>query len=102
IDARLDPADEAFAEQDRQHVPAPAPLGRRVKELPYEFEVEKSAKEGAVPDEWIERWEKCDRRRRLRRRSEQFELVAEDEAGAAYALDRDPDGFDLMHGLLAP
>ena len=39
VDARLDPADEAIAEEDRQHVPAPTPPGRRDEELPHIVEL---------------------------------------------------------------
>jgi hypothetical protein len=70
VDPRLDAADEPIAEQDRQHVPAPPPLGRRVEELPDVVELEQRAEEAAVPDQRIERREERDRRRRLRRRFE--------------------------------
>ena len=40
VDARLDPAHEAIAEEHRQHVPTPATLGRREEELPHVLEPE--------------------------------------------------------------
>ena len=40
VDPQLDPADEAVAEDHRQHVPAPTPLGWREEELPDIVELE--------------------------------------------------------------
>src|SRR5918911_2709212 len=40
LDPRLDPADEAVAEDDRQDVPPPPPLHRRQEELPDVLEAE--------------------------------------------------------------
>src|SRR5919108_1194237 len=101
IDPRLDAADEAVAEQDREHVPAPAPLGRREEEVPHVVEVEQGPEEAAVPDQWIERWEKRDGRGRLTRRYEQLDLRAQDEALAAHALDFDRDQLAVLDELLA-
>ena len=49
VDARLDPADEAVAEEHRQHVPTPAPLGRRDEELPDVVELEQGSEQGPGP-----------------------------------------------------
>ena len=89
VDPRLDPADEAVPEDDRQHVPAPAALRGREEELPHVVEVEQAPEQGAVPDQRIERGEERDRGRRLRRRLQQLDVLAEDEALAAHALDLD-------------
>src|SRR5215211_6073195 len=89
VDPRLDPADEAVAEQDRQHVPAPTALGGWVEELPDVLEVEQRLKKGPVPDDRIERRQKRDGGRRLRRRSEQVDLLGQHQALAAHALDID-------------
>src|SRR6187551_991691 len=55
VDARLDPADEAVSEDDRQHVPAPTPLGRRMEQLPHVVEIEQAPEKRAVPDQRVER-----------------------------------------------
>ena len=49
VDARLDPADEAVPEEDRQHVPAPPPLVRRDEELPDVVEAEELAEQARGP-----------------------------------------------------
>ena len=58
VDARLDPADEAIVEVERQDVVAPPSLGRRDVDLPEVVEAVEGAEEIAVPDERIERREK--------------------------------------------
>ena len=55
VDARLDPADEAIAKENRQDVPAPAALRRRYEELPDVVEAEEAAEQAPVPDERVER-----------------------------------------------
>ena len=57
VDARLDPADEPVAEQERQDVVAPAPLLLRDVDLPDVVEAVQPAEEVAVPDERVERGE---------------------------------------------
>src|SRR5687768_7813215 len=101
VDARLDAAGQPVAEEDRQHVPAPPPLGRRVEELPDVVELEQRTEEAAVPDQRIERREERNRGRRLRRRFEQSDLVAEDEALAAHALDLDGNEVAVLNELIA-
>jgi hypothetical protein len=101
LDAGLDPADEAVAEDDRKDVPAPAPLRRRVEELPDVLESEQRSQERAVPDERVERREERDGRRRLRRRVEKSDLVAENEPLAADALDVDRNQLAALDELLA-
>src|SRR5207247_10962405 len=86
IDARLDSTDEAVAEEDRQHVPAEAPFGRRMKELQREVEVEQGPQETTVPDKRIERREKRHGRRWLRRRDERLDRLRHAEALAAHAV----------------
>ena len=49
VDARLDAADEPVAEQDRQHVVAPAPLGLGHVDLPDVVEAEEVAQQVAGP-----------------------------------------------------
>src|ERR671919_1570500 len=79
----------------------PSALGRRVEELPHVVELEQRAEQIAVPDQRIERREERDRRRWLRRRFEQSDLVAEDEALAAHALDLDGNEVAVLDELLA-
>ena len=87
VEARLDPADEAVAEEHRQHVPTPAPLGRRDEELPDVLELEQGSEQSPVPDQRIERRQECDGGRRLRRVLEQVDLRSEHEPLAAHVLD---------------
>src|SRR3989304_6150075 len=54
---RLEPADEAIPEQDREDVVAPAPLGGRDVDLPDVVEVEELPQEIAVPAQRVERSE---------------------------------------------
>ena len=91
VEARLDPADEAIAEQERQDVVAPATLRGRDVDLPDVVEVVQRAQEVAVPDERVERREERDARRRRPRGSpcavrrsacEEVDLLGEDEAVA--------------------
>ena len=99
VDPRLDAADEAVAEDHGQHVPAPTPLRRRVKELPDVVEAEQRAEEAAVPDQRIEGRQERDGVRRRRRRLQQLHLVSEDEPLLSQPLDLDGDelaGFDQL------
>ena len=70
VDPRLDPADEAIAEDDRQHVPAPTALGRWVEELPDVLELEQAPEKAAIPDDRVEGGNERDGRRRVRWRFE--------------------------------
>ena len=101
VDARLDPADEAIAEEDRQHVPTPAPLGRREEELPDVVEPEQRPEQAPVPHERIERRQECDGRRRLRGRSSCATSSREHEALPAHALDLDRNELAPFDQLLA-
>src|SRR5439155_10480790 len=101
VDPRLDPADEAVSERDRQHIPAPSALGGWQEELPYVIEVEEAPEEVAVPNQWIERGKECDGWRRLRRRLQQLDVFLYDEALAAYALDLDGNELAVLDELLA-
>ena len=67
LDARLDPADEAVAVQDRQDVVAPAPLRGGDVDLPDVVEAVEAAQEVAVPAQRVERRQERDARRRRRR-----------------------------------
>src|SRR5947207_13924768 len=49
VDPRLDPADEAVLENDRQHVPAPTAFRRWKEELPGVLELEGAREEAAIP-----------------------------------------------------
>src|SRR5919204_24424 len=80
---------EAIAETDRQHVPAPTALRGRQKELPDIFEAEQAPKQATVPDQGIERGKKGNGGRRLRRRFQDFDLLADDEALAAHPFHLD-------------
>src|SRR5205085_11212368 len=64
-------------------------------------ELEQGREQAAVPDQRVERREERDRRRRLGRRREQLDLVAQDEALAAHALDLDGNQLALGDELLA-
>src|SRR5665213_3899948 len=48
VDPRFDPADEAVAEGDREHVPAPTALCRREETLPHVVEAEQAREEAVV------------------------------------------------------
>src|SRR5829696_447699 len=89
VDPWFDPSDETIAEEERKHVPAPTALGGRVEELPHVLEVEQGSEQLPVPDDRIERRQKRDGGRRLRRRSEQVDLLGQHQALAAQALDID-------------
>ena len=101
VDARLDPADEAVAEEHRQHVPAPAPLGGWDEELPDVVELEQGSEQGPVPHDRIERRQECDRGRRLRGSLQQSDLVLEDEPLPAHAFDLDGNELAVVDELLA-
>jgi len=60
VDPWFDPADEAVAEEDREHVPAPAAFRRREEALPHEFEVEELRDERCVPQQGVERGDERD------------------------------------------
>ena len=60
LDPRFDPANELVAEQDRQHVVAPAPPGLRHVDLPDVVEPVQVTQQRAVPDERVERSEERD------------------------------------------
>ena len=60
VDPRLDPADEAVAEDDREHVIAPTALRRREEALPHVLEVEQAREEGGVPQQRVERGDERD------------------------------------------
>ncbi len=87
--------------EDRQHVPAPSSLRRRVEELPDVVELEQGSEQRPVPDERVERRQERDRRRRLRRILQQPDLVLQDEALPAHALDRHGDELAVLDQLLA-
>src|SRR5437773_1261210 len=101
VDPRLDPADEAVAEHDRQDVPAPTALGGWQEELPHVVEVEQAAEEAAVPNQGIEGGKERDGGRRLRRRLQQLDVLSEDEALAAHARDLDWNELAALDELLA-
>src|SRR5437870_3249379 len=101
VDPRLDPADEAVPERDRQHVPAPTSLGGWHEELPHVVEVEQAPKEAAVPDQRIEWGKERDGGRWLRRRFEQLHFLSEDETLAAHALDLDGNDLSELNEVLA-
>src|SRR5206468_3290604 len=101
VDTRLDPADQAILESHRQHVPAPTTLGRWQEELPDVIEVEQARKEATVPHQRIERGKERDGGRRLRRLFQQLDVLAEDKALAAHALDRDRNELAELDELLA-
>src|SRR5262249_39917759 len=101
VDTRLDPANEAVAEDHREHVPAPAAPPRPHAQLADVVEAEQAAEQGAVPDERVERREERDGGRRLWRRLQQRDLVAQDEALAPQALDLDRDELAELDQLLA-
>src|SRR6266511_538283 len=88
-DPRFDPADETVAEDDREHVIPPSALCRREKALPHVVEGEQTREQGGVPQQRVERGDERDGGGRLRRRLQQRELLGEDEALAAHALDVD-------------
>src|SRR5256885_8247165 len=85
VDPRLDPADEAVLENDRQHVPAPTALGRWKEELPDVLELEEAPEEAAIPNDWIERGHERDGRRRVRRGFEKFDVLTDEKAFSADA-----------------
>ena len=89
VDPRFDPADEAVAEADREHVPAPAALRRREEALPHVVEVKQARHQGVIPQQRVERGDERDRGRGLRRGLQQRELLRQDQALAAHALDVD-------------
>ena len=89
VDPRFDPADDAVAEEDREHVVAPTALRRREKALPHVVEVEQAREEGGIPQQRVERGDERNGKRRLWRRLQERELFSEDEALAAHALDVD-------------
>ena len=63
VEARLDPPDEAIAEQEWQDVVAPASFRGRDVDLPDVVEAVQRTEEVTVPHEWIERGEERDARR---------------------------------------
>ena len=101
VDLWLDAADHAVTEDDREDVVAEVPLLGRVEEIPHVIELEQRREERAVPHQRIERREKRDGRRRLRRRWQQVDLVPQDEALPSYALDLDGNELAVLDELLA-
>ena len=101
VDPRLEPADEAVAEEHWQHVPTPAALRGRHEELPHVVEAEEAPEEAAVPDQRVERGEERDRGRRLGRPFERRDLLAEDEALCAHTLHLDRNELPALDELLA-
>ena len=101
VDARLDPADEPVPEDDRQHVPAPTALGRWEEELPDVLELEEAPEEAAIPDDRVERGNERDGSGRVRRRCQQFGVLADDEAFPADALHLDGNEVSAFDELLA-
>src|SRR5439155_4615057 len=101
VDPRLDPADEAIPEKDRQHVPAPTALGRWEEELPYVLELEQAPEEAAIPDDWVERRDERDGRRRVRRSCQQFGVLTDDKAFSADALHLDGKEITALDELFA-
>src|SRR5439155_25899885 len=101
VDPRLDPADEAVAVNDRQHIPAPTPLGRWDEELPYVLELEQAPEEAPIPDDRVERGNERDGRRRVRRRCQQSRVLTDDEAFSADALHLDGNEVSAFDELLA-
>src|SRR6187431_2753706 len=55
VDPRLDPPDEAVAEEHRKYVPAPTAFLRWDEELPDVVEAEQGREERAIPHEGVER-----------------------------------------------
>jgi hypothetical protein len=74
---------------------------RRQEEFPHIVEVEQAPKEAAVLDQRIKRGKERDGGRRLRRRFQQRDVLADDEAFAAYALDVDGNELAQLDQLLA-
>ena len=101
VDPRLDPADEAVPEDDRQYVPAPTALGRWEEELPDVLELEEAPEEAAIPDDRVERGNERDGSERVRRRCQQFGVLADDEAFPADALHLDGNEVSAFDELLA-
>src|SRR5262245_21859132 len=101
VDARLDPADETRSEDDRQYVPTPTPLGRRVEQLPHVLEVEEAGEELAIPDQRVEGRGERDGRWRELRGLEQSDLVSQDEPASSNTLDVDRNELACRDQLLA-
>src|SRR4029450_1693621 len=101
VDPRLEAGGGGGAEEERQDVPAPASLLRREEQLPDVVEREQRSEERAVPDQRVEGWEKRNGRRRLRRVSDQLDLVAQNEALAAHGLDVDGNQLAVSEELLS-
>ena len=91
---RLDAPDQPVAEQDRQHVVAPASLGLGDVDLPDVVEVPQSAEQLAVPDEGIERGQEGDPRRHATRRLCCGELAARLLESAEVVADHEPEPAD--------
>jgi hypothetical protein len=100
VDPRFDPAGEAAAEDDREHVIAPPAPGRREEALPHVVVAEQARQEGGVPHQRVERGDERDAGDRLRRSLQQRDLLGEDEARAAHALDVDGHKRAEFHQFL--
>ena len=101
VDPRLDPADEAIPEDDRQHVPAPTAFGRWEEELPDVLELEQAPEEAAIPDDRVERGDERDGGRRVRRRFQQFDFLTDDKALSADTLHLDRHEVSAFAELFA-
>ena len=101
VDPRLDPADEAVAENDREHVPAPTAFGRWDEELPDVLELEQAPEQAAIPDDRVERGNERDGRRWARRRFQQLGLFTDDKALSADALHLDGNDVTAFDELFA-
>src|SRR5204862_6713141 len=88
-DPRPASSDGPVTEQARGALSPPAALRRREEALPRVVEVEQAREQRGVPQERVERGDERDGRRRLRRRLQKRELLGDDEALAAHALDVD-------------
>ena len=102
VDARLDPAHEAIAEEHRQHVPTPATLGRREEQLPHVLERKRRPRRLRSRTNRSDRGEGgATRGGGSRRSSQQLDLLAEDEAPAAHVLHLDGNELPALDELLA-
>ena len=105
IDARLDAAHEPVAEEERQHVVAPAAFRLGHVDLPDVVEAEQAAQQLAIPGQRVQRrqeghaglgqW-RCPPETSASAASQQAQLVTQDEAPAAHALDG--HGHELAGG----
>src|SRR5439155_9920726 len=65
------------------------------------LELEQASKEAAIPDDWIERGNERDGRRWVRRRFQQFDVLTDDKAFSADALDLHGDEVSALDELFA-